>query len=275
MKFFYVLVFIFIVFTVSFFFSLHFWGFGLFSRILFGMVVLFLFSSVLVFLVANEKTKYLSDIYVSKEHIFLIYRIQDKIVEEVKIKKSEIDLFRVDAKVRLEKNPKEKTQSIQSFLRVIVKLNNGKIYSNRELFDFELDDEKENEFNIEQFEQAIPKLENPSLKAEMMRNKDFILENMEKIPKREKNYVNMFGNYSYLFDFISCEQIIPNFEFNMDIRHPMVSADLDFYRRYGKRLPIFHRIKKSITTVNIIIIIMFLCALILKIILLVYSLFSM
>ena len=253
MRFFYVLVFIFIVFTVSFFFSLHFGGFGLLSRILLGMVVLFLFTSVLVFFVANEKIRYLSDIYVSQNHIILVYRIQDKIVEEVRIKKSEIDLFKVDAKVRLEKNVKEKTQSIKSFLKVIVKLNNGKIYSNRELFDFELEDEEENEFNIEQLEQTISKIENPTMKADMMRDFDFILENMEKIPKGETNYVNMLSNYSFLFDFISCEQIIPNFEFNMDIKHPMIIYEIDFYRRYGKRRSIFFKIIKTYCISNIII----------------------
>ena len=55
------------------------------------------------------------------------------------------------------------------------------------------------------------------------------------------------GNYKFLYRIMNGAKNIPNFEINFTSNSEMIKAELDYYKRFGKKIPLTVQFKKAPT----------------------------
>ena len=168
--------------------------------------------------------KYLSEIQITRDFIVLIFKEQDKVVERIEIAK--VDIVSVKIDVEIERGQYQKNPLCQVNLYVIIKLLDGRIVTNckirnskqKELFEKWIEEKKARITDRKELERFFNTMEKS-------------IETLTCSPQFIET-----RNYSFIFDFITCEQFLPNCILNIKTNNFKIKKEIEYYKKYEKRM---------------------------------------
>lgn len=216
--------------TILIIVAIFLYGYNWFTQFLFLFILgVDIFIPVILPFVHNKK--YFSEMQISHDFIFLIFKIQDKIVERIEIAKTDIASVKID--VDIKKEYYDQNNSCSVYLTLLIKLFNGEEITNC----YKASNYKNSELLDKWAEEQIEKTKD---KEKQKRIKEIIekFNNTNIVPQWIES-----GNYSFIFDFITCEQSLPNCELNIKTCNPKIKKEIEHYKKYGKRIPLIQRLE--------------------------------
>ena len=225
------------------------WGMNFSLRIAMFMVISLVLTLIFVETDCSDKTKYLSEIIFTRDFIFFIYKVQNKIVERKEIEVALIEFFKIEIEV-------EKPIGAiltHSYLAILVKLINGEKITNCQNFDSLF--QKKHASRIEEIENQREDMDETIRKKRIsgscedytkyITKKKNLIELLEFYQKMQDDVYLMktpvSGGYNFLFDFIAYESIIHKCELEIKTNKYSLKKEIDYYKKYGRRKPFFEK----------------------------------
>lgn len=226
-----------ILFIVIFCVTLYTSGFNLSAKITLFLGIYFAIFPILIKFDPTFKEKYLSEIHITDALVSLIYKVAGEVVEEKHIEKSEIKSFRIDIKINETNSFSPSRTCIYTSWGFLIKLTTDEYITNY----IELNNDfKEARAARIKLREEIKRTKDKDLKEKLIESYEFFC-------KLDDDYADVIiketapNGYNFVFDFISCKESIPNCELNIDIDSPVVEKEINYYTKYGKKLPLIQK----------------------------------
>lgn len=208
--------------TILIIVAIFLYGYNWFLQFLFLFILgVDIFIPVILPSVHNEK--YLSEIQITQDFIFLIFKIQDKVVKKIEIIKTDIESVKIDLNIKKEHH--EKNPPYNVCLSIMITLFNGEKITNCECNDLQ------HKMKLESWvEEGKAQIKDKKKLEHFLNTVENRIEELIYTPQFLET-----RNYSFIFDFLVCEQILPNCKLNIKTSNPRIQEEIEYYKKYGKR----------------------------------------